>query len=388
MPVPGESLRAKKKASRPKAAITSQFDHNSQLLEAISQGKPLRVVRRLIESKADTNYQGGEHLASPLMLACEITEEDNREAILNLLLLKGADVNLQDSSGKTALMRAVWADVNTVGTLLKHGAKVDLADSDGNIALSHAAERGDVECVSILVQAGKKKRVNIDHQNLRSLTPLLLAAQEGHLEVAKVLVEGGASLSKRDLDHFMNAQEWMKLQGFFPDHELEFLSPSGKKKDFYRQERMRRGIKTLSDYLPTARKDGRSSPNVFTMQNQDTSTIKRQFPALHTTSSDSDIPSKSMFDLPLSKKQPSPAAASGHDKQRRSSISFPSVASVKTDLYKSSYLSKRNSLLHKNSQSDGYHSGALVPIPGAQQLTNPPSRVTSKNTSRLPPINK
>lgn len=411
MPVPGHSseeaassVRPKKKAGRnakAAASVTStHLNQNCQLLEAIAQGKP-RVVRRLLDSRADPNYQGGPSMASPLMLACEIRDEEARETIVDLLLAKGADVNLQDAAGKTVLMKAVLLDLPSVfSKMLQKSADASLVDIDGNVALSYAAEVGDVECVKSLV---KKKSVHPDHQNLQGLTPLLLAAREGHLEVAKILVDAGASLSKRDLDQFMTAQEWMKLSSCYSHHQLQFLSPSAKKKNFYRQERMKKGIKTLADYLP--RRDessGYESPNVFTIS--DNGSV--QFPSLRaSTFSAPTTPQqerttssvKSMFDVPA-KKQISPLQHSGSAPtmdsmvKRRSSIAFPSIASVKTDLYSSSYLTRRKSLLLKNSLSDGYHTGALAPLTSTTNSLAQPSHSrdmpSTNKTSRLPPINK
>ncbi len=407
MPVPGQSggestaavNRPKKKAGRHARAASSvvtssHLNHNSQLLEAISQAKP-RLVRRLLDSRADPNYQGGANMVSPLMLACEVREEEAREAIVDLLLNKGVDVNLQDAAGKTALVKAVVQNIPAmISKILQQGADVRLVDVDGNIALSHAAEIGDVECVKMLVQEGKRKSIHPDHQNLQGLTPLLLAAREGHLEVARILVDAGASLSKRDLDHFMTAQDWMKLSSCYSEQELQFLSPSGKKKNFYHQERMKKGIKTLADYLPRLEeRGGLESPNVFTISDAH----PLQFPTLQTNTipsapiEEDQSPVKSMFAVPA-KKQSSLQHGLGADPKRRSSISFPSVSSVKTDLYKSSYLSRRKSLLLKNSLSEGYHTGALAPL---DDSTNPPlaQQTHSKDPpstkiGRLPPINK
>lgn len=379
------AAKTKKKASRRVKAATSHLDQNSQLMEAIAQAKP-RVVRRLLDSRADPNYQGaGPKMLSPLMLACEIKEEEARESIFELLLNKGADINLQDASRQTLLMKAIINGLPSVSKFLKLGADVRTEDIDGNIALSYAAEAGDAEWTHVLVREGKRKGgPHIDHQNLHGLTPLLLAAREGHLVAARVLVEGGASLSKRDLDHFMTALDWMKLTGCYPAQELEFLNPSSRKRDFYRRERMKKGIKTLADYLPTVEESGApDSPNVFTMQQPEAASAF-QFPRLasHNVIAE-EPPTKSMFDFSIPKK---PLITHGSE-MRRNSISFPTVSSVKTDLYKSSYLSRRKSLVLKNSLSDGYHSGALAPI-SSTATTSSKHDIAPAKGKRLPPINK
>jgi hypothetical protein len=383
----GNTVKTKKKVprhSKTSSSTTSHFDQNAQLLEAIGQGKS-RVVRRLLDSRADPNYQGGPNKACPLMQACEIKDDAVRESIFELLLNKGADLNLQDVSGQTVLMKAILNGIPEVTRLIKLGADVRLEDIDGNLALNHAAEAGDTEWTHLLVREGKRKGAHIDHQNLQGNTPLLLATHEGHLAVAKVLVESGASASKRDLEHFMTPLEWMKLSGCYAAHELEFLGPSSKKKDFYRRERMKKGIKTLTDYLPTIEDSGPDSPNVFTLPQPDA--FHGQFPVLPGNTDAAEEPSlKSMFDVPTSQRQQQQQPHSLLAR-RRSSISFPAVSKVKTDLYNSSYLSRRKSMLLKNSMSEGYHSGALAPLGSAPpKQTHPLS--ARERSSRLPPINK
>lgn len=380
----GRAGRTKKKTRHAKIGSTtsSHLDQNAQLLEAIAQGKP-RLVRRLLDSRADPNYQEGAKMMSPLMLACEIRQEEVRESIFELLLNKGADINLQDAMGQTVLMKAIINGIPNASKFVKLGADVTPVDVDGNIALNYAAEMGDAECTHVLVREGKRKGGRIDHQNLQGLTPLLVAAREGHLVVARVLVDGGASSSKRDLEHFMTPLEWMKLTGCYSAQDMEFLSPSSKKKDFYRRERMKKGIKTLADYLPTVDEGGgMDSLNVFSMHQPEAASAFK-FPSLPIAASYEEPPMKSMFDVSISKTQQSPLTTHGNER-RRNSISFPTVSSVKTDLYKSSYLSRRKSILFKNSLSDGFHSGALAPLVTPKNKQD----ISPTKTNKLPPISK
>ena len=403
MPVPVDSKgdgvgKSKKKSHRQQQARSSQLDVDSQLLEAVAQNR-LRVVRRLLESGADPSHQGGPNNNSTLMLALGIEGEgQGGEVVFNLLLQKGAAVDAQDEQERTALIHAVMAgQERAVEQLLERGADMTCADMEGNTALSYAAMLEHEEAtaiISLLVKVGQERGVDLDHQNLRGLTPLLIAAQAGHLEAAQVLVGGGASLSKRDVEHFMTAQDWMRKTGQFSQQQLDFLSPTKRRRTQYRQERIKKGIKTLSDFLPHIDESGGAeSPNVFAVRRCELSDTTSNLPSIP-THSDTSHTHKSMFDI-LSKKSdettPPHVPPPSMQKSTSNSIQFSSVAAVKMDLYKSPYLSKRQTLIRRNTRSEGYHAGALAPITSPSHTHSQPpkksGKLNSKNT-KLPPITK
>ena len=80
--------------------------------------------------------------------------------LMNALLAAGADVNLKDAFGATALMHAAYSDYSEaerVKLLLDHGADVNVRDSKGDTALRIAKRKGTTKVVAMLVSAGGKE---------------------------------------------------------------------------------------------------------------------------------------------------------------------------------------------------------------------------------------
>ena len=70
-------------------------------------------------------------------------------------IAKGADVNVTNGDGRTALMRSAkrgYEDI--VRFLLDHGAKVDMRDKNNKTAIMGAAKKGHLEIVRMLEHAG------------------------------------------------------------------------------------------------------------------------------------------------------------------------------------------------------------------------------------------
>ena len=286
--------------------------------------------------------------------------------------------------------------------LLDHRCSVQLTDSDGNNVLYYAAVRGNEMLVRKLVSAFKHQGAEIDHQNVQGLTPLLAACQEGHLEVARILViEGGASPTIRDLDQFMTPQEWMRLRGFYSDDKLSFLSPSLQRKSQYRKQRKMKSIRTLTDYLASSDSlEGSDieSPNVFSLRQN--SLEEERLPDLVSSKPMSMFGAltggKSMFDKPRpTATSRTPGYALGHPiPAKPPSHSKTAFLTPKSDLYSSSYLSKRKSFLSKNPRSGFYHSGALEPLEGQRSFDEQietdkgGSHGNKKKHDLLPPIKR
>lgn len=158
------------------------------LMIAASRGHRASV-RALLEKGASVD-EATDAKRTALMLTTD-------EQIARDLLARGADVNLRDAEGKTALMWAV-ADLragNEVAeALLDSGAKTEIQDDSGRTALTWAAIAGRADLARTLLG----RHAGLDPKTEKGRTPLMLAAINGHADVVRLLVQHGARLNIRD----------------------------------------------------------------------------------------------------------------------------------------------------------------------------------------------
>ncbi|MGB2866682.1 MAG: ankyrin repeat domain-containing protein [Sedimentisphaerales bacterium] len=141
------------------------------------------VADFLIAKGADINAKDTRNL-SPLMAACALP-------VVELLISKGADIQGQDAlQGQTKLHMACGGGEKDVADLLiRRGADVNLRDKRGQTPLWIAASGGHKEIVELLI----KKGADINASNNRGRTPLAVAKQGKHAEVIDILRQHGAT---------------------------------------------------------------------------------------------------------------------------------------------------------------------------------------------------
>ncbi|MDZ7778910.1 MAG: ankyrin repeat domain-containing protein [Gemmatimonadota bacterium] len=89
---------------------------------------------------------------------------------------------------------AMQGDFARVESLIQEGADPDVAQGDGMTALHWAAEQGHAEMARTLVDAGASLSLTT---RLGDYTPLHMAARGGHAEVLEILLEAGSDPNAR-----------------------------------------------------------------------------------------------------------------------------------------------------------------------------------------------
>jgi len=172
-------------------------------LSAAAEQNNTAVIKELLNKGAkidETN--SGKWTATPLYWAVHYCKYDAAE----LLLKKGANVNLADSFGMSPLQVAVCCkdlDISLIEHLIEKGADINYGTPSNALAkpfegwtsLHYAISCGADEAARYLIDKGADVNAIADD----GTTPLILAAKNDSVFIAKFLLEKGADVNWRDM---------------------------------------------------------------------------------------------------------------------------------------------------------------------------------------------
>jgi ankyrin repeat protein len=177
----------------------------------------VEIWSALLEAGADVNARGPrEETALIRVCAAHTDEHGSVLSLVGLLLRAGAEVNARDRYGTCALRAASGAGhAEVVRALLAAGADPTLPAGAARSALHEAAIHGHARVAQALLRAGARVDTTTLGSRARSfpvftsgymdvdgVTPLIAAAEGGHLDVARLLVEAGADVNRSDASGF------------------------------------------------------------------------------------------------------------------------------------------------------------------------------------------
>jgi len=151
-------------------------------------------ISRLVAGGVDPDWRREDGVTTLMIAALT-----GRDAIMEALIDAGATVDLRAPDGTTALLAATafaqtTRETSGIELLLARGADPNLANVEGNTALMMSARHGLVTAIVALLHAGAAT----DMQNRYGSTALMQAARGHLIESARVLLRAGADPARVD----------------------------------------------------------------------------------------------------------------------------------------------------------------------------------------------
>jgi ankyrin repeat protein len=201
-PVTVDSLQAASAAGDVKAvcawlASSDLQDDLSGALRIAAVENHANVARVLLAAGAssETDDEGNTALHAATFAAVWRTAKDDGglAVVRTLLEFGGGDVDTVNTGGFTALhVAASIGHAGLVQALAGAGAAMDLQVHNGGLTALHlAAKEGHLEVVRAILASG----ADPDAKDDDGATPLVIAANSGHVEAIRALLAGGASVA-------------------------------------------------------------------------------------------------------------------------------------------------------------------------------------------------
>ncbi len=209
-----------------KDAVNRKIKPLMDLLSAISNGDKTGAAE-IMRDKID--------IASPIILlvragnistaAMEFKTTLLHEALMagqngiaKMIVENGAGLNVQNGNGLTPLMISIMKNPNDssfTAFLLDKGADINIRDKSGDTALTGSISLKRFAVSKMLIERG----ADVDMQNRKGLTPLMLAVFSGNVEITKLLLDKGADImtkhpdgwSLSDISHDARSPEMRKI---------------------------------------------------------------------------------------------------------------------------------------------------------------------------------
>jgi ankyrin repeat protein len=167
------------------------------------------TLRALIEHGADADIPDKNGKTALMHLVGSGSISPGYVAALNILVPK-SNLDLQDDSGKTALIQAaIRGDFIAPKILHANGAKLDMADNQGRTALMYAAENGALSIVQDLLDVN----ATTEGRTPRKADPFIRAGNRGRaLELAERALRNNPAMDADSKKRFQDIIDLLKKE--------------------------------------------------------------------------------------------------------------------------------------------------------------------------------
>ena len=150
------------------------------------------IVELLLEKGADLNNQDSDGKSS--LYWASLNEDDEEGVKVCILLIeKGVDINDRAKDGRTALIAAaIKGNDKTLEMLLKAGANPNLQEEESGISALYLAASKSAEAVRLLL----KHNADPNIENMHKATPIFETAYTDNIEIVSALIEAGADINR------------------------------------------------------------------------------------------------------------------------------------------------------------------------------------------------
>lgn len=163
------------------AAIKSDSSILKDWFHAV-QNNDIETIKRLSQT-IDINVQNpADYNLCALIYAAR---EGHYNAVEFLLQQPGININVQSKNGMTPLIAAAIKGHDDIVKLLLPVSQINMADANGFTAFAAAALWGKLSTLQLLIAA---PGIDIHKRAVRGITPLINAANNGHEQVVKFLL--------------------------------------------------------------------------------------------------------------------------------------------------------------------------------------------------------
>ena len=177
-----------------------KYCHSQSLIHVAARSGQVHHLRRLLDCGEQVNSVAMESSGeTPLILASRFNDED----VIEFLVERGASLEMCDSRGCTPFHHAAeGGKLRNMLRLIELGADVFKLNFQGYSAFHLAVASGRTEALPLLIEHGldvneATTRCTSDSSSI-SYTPLMLAAEKGHIGSIHLLLNNGGELNKEN----------------------------------------------------------------------------------------------------------------------------------------------------------------------------------------------